>query len=292
MSNDLDSLASAREKFLNHLKSENRSVYTILSYGNDVRQLVDFLSGQKITQVGSVTQKHLEAFKDRLTSEKYAAKSISRKINAIKTFFRFLRKEGVIKEDPSFEVAHPKYETKPPRVLSRLEYRALRDACRHDSRIGAIVELMLQTGIRIGEVSRIETSDIGPDSLHIRAYESQSERKVPLNKAAKEALNRYLSERGKVKSKNVFITKTGKPLLIRNIRSAISRYFRLAGIKNATVNDLRNTWISFHLKAGTNLAFLAKMAGHKRISSTQKYFSFFKNGEISGKEEVGELKEL
>ena len=290
------SLSSAREKFINHLKGQNRSIYTILAYGKDVEQLVTFLAGQKITQVSVVEENHIKAFKEHLVEEKYTPKSISRKLNAIKTFFRFLKKEGVIQVDPSLEITHPKYEVKPPRILSKLEYRALRDTCRADARLSAIVELMLQTGIRIGEISRLELNDVKKNEIKIKADQSQSERTVPLNKAARSALNRYLKVRPKSRTKSVFVTKTGRPLLVRNIRSAVGRFFRLAGIKNATVNDLRNTWIAHHLLLGTNIAFISKMAGHKRISSTQKYLAFVKDSEGKGKkraeEELEGLEEL
>lgn len=289
MATNTTSLSSARERFVSHLKKEKRSISTILAYGKDVEQLAEYLAGQKITQVSSVEKEHIEAFKEDLEKKDYTLKSISRKLNAVKTFFRFLKTEGVVKENPSEEITHPKYEVKPPRILSKLEYRALRDACRSDARIGAIVELMLQTGIRIGEVSRLELDDVSQNEIKIRAYESQPERRIPLNKAAKDALDRYLEVRPKTRVKNVFVTKTGRALLVRNIRTAIDRFFRIAGIRDARVNDLRNTWIVHHLMRGTSPLFLSKMAGHKRLSSTEKYLDYIKDRKGSQKETLGEL---
>lgn len=283
------SLSSAREKFINNLKAKKRSISTILAYGKDVEQLVSFLGEQKITQVPSVEKTHVEAFKDYLGTQDYTLKTISRKLNAVKTFFRFLKAEGVVKDDPSEEITHPKYEVKPPRILTKLEYRALRDTCRDDARIGAIVELMLQTGIRIGEISRLELVNVSQNELRIKTYQSQPERRIPLNKAARIALDRYLEERPETRAKNVFVTKTGRPLLVRNIRTAVDRYFRLAGIRNARVNDLRNTWIVYHLISGTGPLFLSKMAGHKRLSSTEKYLEYIKSPQGSQKEVLEEL---
>lgn len=276
MAENLLQLKAAQKAFVEDLGVKKRSVSTILAYGKDIEQLAEFLEGQKITQVSSVTKKLLDDFKDDLIQKKYTLKSVSRKLNAVKTFFRFLVSKGVISEDPAEEVIHPKYEPKTPRILSRLEYRALRDACRDDERIGAIVELMLQTGIRIGEVARLELSDIHENEIYIKAYESQPSRTVPLNKAGRIALERYLSKRPKTKTKAVFITKTGRPLLVRNIRTAIDRYFRIAGIEHAKVNDLRNTWIAHHLASGTSPVILSKLAGHKRLSTTEKYLEFAK----------------
>jgi len=290
--NNLTTLSSAHERFLNHLKNESRSVHTILAYGNDTKQLIAFLEEKKIIQVSSVQKEHIKAFKKNLQKRGFNSKTISRKLNAIKTFFRFLKKEGVVKEDPSSDISHPKYEIKPPRILTKLEYRALRDTCRQDPRLSAIVELMLQTGIRIGEVERLELNDIGKNHIEIKPYGSQSKRKIPLNQAGKQALERYLSQRPKTRVKNVFVTKTGKPLLVRNIRSSINRYLKMTGIKNATPNDLRNTWIAYHLRSGTDVSFLSKMAGHKRLSSTQKYLEALKKQDKIEEENPNELKEL
>ena len=87
-----------------------------------------------------------------------------------------------------------------------MEYRTLRDAVRNDIRITAVVELLLQTGMRIGELARLELDDIKENQIRIRAYESQPERLVVLNSSAKKALDKWLDFRPKTKVKNIFIT--------------------------------------------------------------------------------------
>lgn len=264
-------LKDASDKFIKFLKAQKKASATILAYGNDISQLVRFLAGKEIDSVPTVNSQSLDEFKANLEKNGYIAKSVSRKINSIKTFFRFLKSEGFIENDPATLVTHPKYEVKPPRILSKLEYRALRDSCRTDARISAIVELMLQTGVRIGEVANLNMEDARENEIHIKPFESHEERNIPLNKAAKESLDKYLSERPKVKERAIFVTKTGRPFLIRNIRSSIERYFEIAGIKDAKVNDLRHTWVFHHLAAGTPLVVISKLAGHKRLSTTEKY---------------------
>jgi len=269
--NNIVSLKDTLGKFTDFLKKQKRASATILAYKADITQLVKFLEKKGLTSPGSVTSVLLNEFKADLERNGYIAKSVSRKINSIKTFFKFLKTDGFIQEDPAAAVTHPKYEIKPPRILSRLEYRALRDACRGDARISAVVEIMLQTGIRIAEAANLSLDDIKENEIHIKTYESHGERDIPLNKAAKEALNRYFTERPKVKERSLFVTKTGRSFLVRNIRSSIEKYFELAGIKDATVNDLRHTWIFHHLASGTPLVVISKLAGHKRLSTTEKY---------------------
>lgn len=288
---DLLTILKARESFVSDLREKNRATATILAYGKDIEQLADFLEKIDIKIVSSITPEHIQAFTESLSKQGYTAKSISRKINSIKSFFRFLKAKQNIETNPATSITHPKYEIKPPRVLTKMEYRALRDACRSDARISSIVELLLQTGIRIGELAnlRLEDADFSKNMLRIRAYESHEERMVPLTRAAKISLESYLEERPKSRDKTLFLTKTGRPFLVRNIRAAIDRYFKIAGIEKAKVNDLRHTFIAQQLMAGTPLVYISKLAGHKRLSTTEKYLKVI--NEKMEKEDV-KLEEL
>lgn len=275
-------LKAAHTQFVEYLESRRRARATIVAYSKDIEQLLSFLSNMGKRAVAEVSRDEIEAFLKKLSGDNYTPKSISRKINSIKTFFRFMKSSGAVPVDPALEIEHPKYEVKPPRILSKLEYRALRDACRADARTYAIVELFLQTGIRIGELAALTLNDIRDAQLHVAPQEGHAERTVPMNKAAADAISRYLEARGALRkdsgqtSSALFITKTGKALLIRNIRTAIDRYFRIAGIENAKVNDLRHTFIAHHLMAGTSITTLSKLVGHKRLSTTEKYLELVK----------------
>lgn len=286
-------LANLHKQFIDHLKSRSRATATILAYGKDIEQLVGYLSSQGKTDPASVILEDLQSFMDKLSKEGYTAKSISRKTNSTKTFFKYLKSEGQMPNDPAQTLEHPKFENKPPRILTELEYRALRDASRSDLRIFAIIELFLQTGIRIGELAKVELSGLvleGPNqTIHIPKAEGTVERIIPLNKPAVLAVKSYFEVRAKSTNPALFITKTGKPLLIRNIRTAIDRYFRLAGIKDAKVNDLRHTWIAYHLSAGTSLLLISKLAGHKRVSTTERYLQFVQGKTTEGKITLEEL---
>lgn len=271
-------LKTAHSQFVDYLGSRRRARATIVAYGKDIEQLTAFLVNLGKKTAEEISRDEIEAFLKKLAGDNYTPKSVSRKINSIKTFFRFLKASGVIGADPAIEIEHPKYEVKPPRILSQIEYRALRDACRGDTRIYAVVELFLQTGIRIGELANLTVDDVKEIDMTITAQENHPARTVPLNKPAKEAIARYIELRdAKAQSRALFITKTGRPLLIRNIRTAIDRYFRIAGIENAKVNDLRHTFIAHHLIKGTPITALSKLVGHKRLSTTEKYLELVKD---------------
>ncbi len=271
-------LKAAHKQFVEHLESRRRAHATIVAYSKDIEQLVAFLTNAGKKDISTVSREELEAFLKKLAADSYTPKSISRKINSMKTFYRFLKTTGVIAVDPAGDIEHPKYDVKPPRILSKLEYRALRDACRGDLRTYAIVELFLQTGLRIGELANLTVGDVRENELHVAAQEGHIERMVPLNRAGREALDNWIKIKSTTaKSQALFITKTGRPLLIRNIRTAIDRYFKVAGIEDAKVNDLRHTFIAHHLMSGTPITTISKLVGHKRLSTTEKYLEFIKD---------------
>lgn len=266
-------LSDAHQQYEDSLRQVGKAEATITAYSKDVEQLINFVGRKGKTQVDEVMGDDIREFKEVLKKRRYTGKSISRKINSIKSFFRFLEDKDEINANPAQDVQHPKYETAPPRVLSKVEYRALRDACRSDDRMYAVIELLLQTGMRISELANLKLEDVDMDRniIHIRAQKSRGARKIPLNTAAKNAILEYLEIRPRARERVVFLTKTCRPFLVRNIRTAIDRYFRLAGIKDAKVNDLRHTFIVEQLKAGTPLVYVSQLVGHKRITTTEKY---------------------
>lgn len=287
-----NNLVDALKLFTDSLSNASKAHATVIAYSKDVEQIIDFVAKKGKSLAGEVNSEDINDFKELLAKQRYTSKSISRKINSIKAFFRFMVTQGVMDSNPAEIVSHPKIVNEPPNVLSKLEYRALRDACRGDARIAAIVELLLQTGMRISELANLKLVDLDLDRniIQIKAQNSRGPRKVPLNKAAKMALSDYLKVRPRAREKTVFLTKTCKPFLVRNIRTAIDRYFRIAGIKGAKINDLRHTFIVEQLKAGTPLVYVSQLVGHKRITTTEKYLKLIENdNEMSPTVEIEEL---
>lgn len=284
-------LPEAQQQFTDSLQNEGKAHATVIAYSKDIEQLADFLKQKNVSLTTEVSTEHIDEFKELLKKQRYTGKSISRKINSIKAFFRFLIARGELTENPAEIVIHPKYDQAPPRVLSKIEYRALRDACRGDVRMSAIVELLLQTGMRISELAALQVNevDLERNTIYIHPQNSRSARRVPLNTAAKTALMDYLKIRPRAREKTLFLTKTCRPFLVRNIRTAIDRYFRLAGIKDAKVNDLRHTFIVEQLKAGTPLVYISQLVGHKRITTTEKYLKLIEAPDMNPSVQIEEL---
>lgn len=263
-------------EYSNWLTGAGKAQATIIAYNKDIEQFVEFLIKGGKTDAKQVEAEDFNRYKAELEALRYTDKSISRKLNSLKSFFRYLRKTEAIPENPLQMVSHPKYKVSLPRILTKTEYRALRDACRADQRMSAIIEILLQTGLRISELAalRVEDINISKRELHITPQGSHPARVVPLNNTAIQAIESYTKIRPRAKEAIFFLTKSCRPFLVRNIRSAIDRYFRLASIKDAKVNDLRHTFIVEQLSAGVPLLTVSQIVGHKRISTTERYLQF------------------
>ncbi len=284
-----DTIKNLLPKFVESLNARGRSPATVLAYRSDLEQMVDFLTKKGRATPDQVTSTDLDAFRDTLLADKYTPKSVSRKLNAVKTFFRWMIDQNLVTSDPSATVAHPKIEGSLPKFLSQLEYRALRDVVRTDVRVAAIVELILQTGLRISEVASLKIENAKGDSLIIEAYATQPQRSIPLNKPGKDILDAYIKIRPKADSPFVFISKNGKALAVRNIRASIARYMQKAELPTYSVNDLRTTFMVENLKNGVDIVLLSQVSGHKRLSTTERYLELAQITEPGKKQVLVEL---
>lgn len=291
-------LKQAHQAFIQNLKTKDRAEATVTAYSKDLEQIVDYLEKLGITEAQNVLSVHLNDFMQKLATDGYTPKSISRKTNSTKTFFKYLYEElKAIKINPADLVSHPKLNIKAPRILSKIEYKALRDAVKDDVRTLAIVEILLQTGLRISELSDISQKNIHlsediekkDGEMFVPGKGNTPDRAIPLNAAVQKSIKNFLEIRPFTQKDFLFVTKTGNQLLVRNIRATLDKYFKDIGLENVKVNDLRHTFIAHHLQNGAPLYMVSKIAGHKRISTTEKYLDHVV---VKRKEGNFELEEL
>lgn len=255
--------------FIKHINEKGKSLSTSIAYKKDLEQVSVKLNKSFLTANTNDITLTLESLRKE---NKLTLKTLSRKLNSVKSFYKFLNSEDITKNNPAESIAHPKYRSKKQRFLSTTEVMALRDACSRNLRLKTMVELLLQTGLRISELSKVERGDfdLKNKTLTIKEYYSNPKRVIPLNNRIYNDLKQYIQ----VYDNNfipLFPTKTGRTIEIRNIRTSIDRAINLAQIKNACVNDLRNTFIVNQLNNGMSLDKLANIVGHKNVNTTFKY---------------------
>ena len=264
-----------------YMPSRNFAGKTRINYLNDLNDLLGFLGGSGRRRIDQVSRTDLEAYLAELDRRGYAGTSRKRKTYALKSFFGFLCDSGYAREDIALRLIPPKTEQKEPRVLTKMEYTALLRACSHQPRDSAVIELLLQTGLRLSEVARLTVDDLelpnrierDPNTvgrLHIIG-KGRKDRWIPLNYKACRALKTWFKMRPEVDHDALFVTKFGKSMGPRSTQHVVKKYLIEAGIKGASVHTLRHTFATHHVAQGTSLRTVQELLGHADLKTTSIY---------------------
>lgn len=250
-------------------------------YARDLADLVRFLTERAgLRTVDALHLRHLEGYLAELDRRGLKGSSRRRKVAAIRSFCRFLTHWGYLAANPADRLIPPHREYEQPRVLTEAEYQRLQLAVAHEVRDAAIVELLLQTGLRLSEAARLTLSDVtlpgkiskeASGSAQIRG-KGRRERTISLNWKACKALKSYLAVRPKgAADPHLFLTKFGAGMGPRAIQLLIEKHLRAAQIAGASVHTLRHTFATHHVKKGTSLKVVQDMLGHASLATTSIY---------------------
>jgi integrase/recombinase XerC len=268
-----------------YLPSLNRSAHTRRCYTMDLSQLLAYLSQLGIVLVCHLEGSHLEQFLADLDAKGLAGSTRARKAASIKSFVVFLQKRGWLSRNLAAELVAPKRESPVPRFLSEQEYQRLQLTVANLPRDAAIIELLLQTGIRLSELANITVKDVqlptkitkDPDhvgSVLICKGKGRKDRLITLNYKACRALKAYLQVRPReTGSEQLFLSKFRKPMSHRGIEWVVKKHLEEAGIERAHVHSLRHTFGTHAVKKGWNLRAVQEMMGHKDLATTSLYVS-------------------
>jgi len=268
-----------------HFATRNFAERTRRDYALDIEDLIRYLTtDHQLAIVQDVTLTHLEGYLGYLDRQQRAGSSRRRKVSSIRSFFQFLTKQEILTRDPTLNLLPPKKEINQPRVLSEAEYKRLREAAQYHPRDLAIIEVLLQTGMRLSEVSRLTLTDIElpagritkDDSVgHVKIHgKGRKERRATLNWKACRALRSYLTGvRPKTDDPHVFITKFGHGIGPRSIENIVTKYVIEAGIPHASVHALRHTAATQWYKHNVKLRAIQTMLGHETLATTERYLA-------------------
>lgn len=270
-----------REYELVFMPSRNWAAKTRVNYRNDIADLIRFLEKQGKTDPNRIDLQDLEAYVAELDRRGYTGTTRRRKTSSNKSFVGFLKQYGYITNNVAEGLIPPAREHKEPRVLTTREYQALLRACSHDIRDAAIIELLLQTGIRLSELTRLMLDDIDLPKRVSRdptnagtlfAHgKGRKERTITINYKACKALKAWLRIRPNVDSNNLFVSKFLEPMSPRAYEYIVKKYLKEAGIKRASVHALRHTFATHHVAKGTSLRTVQEALGHANLETTSIY---------------------
>jgi len=271
------------EQFLDYLSLERGlSANTRAAYADDLARFVRFLEGKGIKSFNGVTRKHLL---DYLMAEKdrgLRVNSISRRLVAVKIFFRYLQQESLLVQNVADVMDSPKLWKVLPEVMTLREVERMLDAPQGDGRQSvrdkALLELMYATGMRVSEAADLKIDDIHFDEGYIRCTgKGNKVRVVPFGEKAKACLQRYLETArpafaGERPERHVFLTCRGKNFSRKGIWKLVKAYAGKAGVtRRVSPHTLRHSFASHLLANGAPLRVIQEMLGHVDIATTQIY---------------------
>jgi tyrosine recombinase XerC len=272
------------------LKNEkNYSNYTIISYRNDLIQFFNYLKLYRILKddkIEYVDRSVMRKYIVYLKKSDYSARSISRKISTVRSFFKFCLREGIIKVNPTINLITPKIDKKLPYFLYLQEVNKLIETPLKNTILGirdrAILELLYGTGIRVGELVNLNICNIDLYEKTIIVFgKGSKERILPLGNPSIRAIQEYLTSRNLFEKKifvnkndleALFLNRLGGRLTTRSIRRIIIKYMKMAGLnKKISPHVLRHSFATHLLGGGADLRSVQELLGHKSLSTTQIY---------------------
>lgn len=278
-----------------HLAASGLSASTVKGYLADMKDFVAWLKGSGRGSPLSSTEDDIRDYcQDLLVAKNHPAATVNRRLQAMRKFFRYALEASLIDEDPSSQIKLLP-QTRPdgrkglrPGEIDGFLQAVRQGGSRLAKRDYAIVQLMLQTGIRVGELTKLKLSDVEwsgeKGSLMIRGEGTSEGRKIPLNRSARRALRSYLAGPERSRSDPLFLSVKGEPLSVRSVQRLVSGYAEAAGLQDISTYTLRQTCGQRLLRDTGDLSLVAKQMGHKRLESAVRYI-------LPGHEDPSELAE-
>lgn len=265
-------------EYLTNVKKSSKN--TIASYKRDLVKLYHYLETFGYNGWEDVTGTNLNSYILMIEKNGMSSATVSRNIASIKSFYLYLLKQGIIKEDPSDTLKPPKIEKKAPVILTIEEVNLLLSQPNGDTpkeiRDKAMLELLYATGIRVSELIGLKLSDVNLSMNYIQCHENGKDRVIPFTNETKEALEKYLGTSREALCKEdqgyLFTNCQGDPMTRQGFWKLIKYYSTKAGIKkDITPHTIRHSFAMHLVGNGADLKSVQEMLGHSDISTTQIY---------------------
>ncbi len=271
------------QKFLESLRGErNASAHTVRAYGNELRRFGEYLGPEAGWK--DVDHVFIRGFLSHLHSSGLSKVSVARALAALRSMYKWLAREGMVRQNPAKLVATPKLPKKLPRVPTMEEINGvlntdMPERAAFPERDRAIFELLYGCGLRNSELVGIELGDIDEaNGVILVRGKGKKQRYVPLEGAAEEALRAYRVARQKVlgqgrkNTKRLFINQRGGPLTTRSVARIVKQIAVANGLPpDIHPHTLRHAFGTHMLSEGADLRAIQELLGHERLSTTQKY---------------------
>ena len=275
-------LQTPLQDFLQYLEQQRRvSPHTVLNYQRDCQQLVAYCLQQSFNDWQQLKPADIRLFIARLHRNGLGARSIQRMLSGVRSFYRYLLKEGLVDHNPAQSVQAPKAEKRLPKTLDVDQMNSLLDSTPADTFVAcrdrAIMELFYSSGLRLAELAALDLRDVdfGQQLVHVIAGKGNKGRILPIGRTAIDALKVWLDKRdqnGLYQQQALFTTQQGKRLGVRSIQQRLAFWGKKHGIsEHVHPHRLRHAFASHMLESSSDLRAVQELLGHSDISTTQVY---------------------
>jgi integrase/recombinase XerC len=268
-------------EFLKYLEAErNASAHTVLGYTRDLWGFADYARQNGVRSPRQVDKQLVRRYLGHLSEQQVARASINRRMSAIRSFFRYLVREEIMKKNPAAIISSPKMDKRLPDFLTLEEAKRLIESPDlskpQGQRDRAILELLYASGLRVSEMVNMNVGEVNLATNEIRVWgKGSKERVVLIGEPAARALSIYVNQGrrellGEKQSNAMFVSRYGKRLLARRVQKILDKH---AAVIEKAVHPhmLRHTFATHLLDGGADLRVVQELLGHARLSSTQVY---------------------
>ena len=271
---------SPLEQFLEFLRDRGLSPNTVDAYRRDLEQFLEFAQ-EALGRTDPLTygRKEIRNYISALMSHGFKRKSVQRKLSALRRFYNFLQRRGLIEKNPATGIGPIKAEKILPQVIPEKKLQEMLDTWNPSSplekRDKALIELLYSSGLRASEITGLKPDDLDMKAGEVRVFgKGNKERILPLGSRAKGAITEYLEVRDSLKPRSdyIFVNKNGTKLGRRGLWLVIRKRFeRLALLFNVHPHTLRHSFATHLLNRGADLRSIQELLGHSSIGTTQVY---------------------
>jgi len=270
------------QRFVEYLKFEKRfSVHTVTAYCGDLSQFQAYLSAiYSITLINEVNHSIIRSWIVTLMEEQVSPRSVNRKITTLKSFYKYLQREGAVKVNPMAKIQSPKTSKRLPVFVEKKSMDRLLDSIEFDGeqivRDKLIIEMFYSTGIRLSELIGLKQSSIDLQGQTIKVLGKRNkERIIPFNRELQVQVEKYLEEKRGLGLNNedfFFVDKKGKKLYEKFVYRLVNRYLsQVTTLDKKSPHVLRHTFATHMLNNGADLNAIKELLGHANLSATQVY---------------------
>lgn len=271
---------ASRDSFLKYLQFEKRlSSHSVLAYSGDLEQFYSYLhTTYEIKKLSDINHVLIRSWIVELMDQKISPRSINRKITTLKTFYKFLLRQGIVTENPMLKIMSPKTSKRLPVFVEKDNMNTLIDTVAFGDdlegvRNKLIIELFYATGIRLSELINLKLVNVDLDACQIKVLGKRNkERIIPFSNEIKNSIQDYMDKKPGLPGEFLFQLKSGKKMYEKFVYRIVNEYLSMiTTIDKKSPHVLRHTFATHMLNNGADLNAIKELLGHANLAATQVY---------------------